>query len=80
MKTKIECIKYNYSLENEVQNFKTFEATIQLSPDREILYIVNSKPIPDDIHVLESDPFIVQKLQLIHKIENLEKESLRRKN
>mgnify|MGYP006907042301 CR=1 FL=1 len=31
MNNKMPCIKYNYALDNEVQNFSTFEATIQLS-------------------------------------------------
>ena len=75
---KIECIKYNYSLESEVQNFSSFEATIQLSDDRETIYIVNSKPKPDNIHVLEPDPFEVHKIQMIFKIQELEREKLRR--
>ena len=39
---------------------------------------MNSKPKPDDIHVLEPDPFEVHKMQLTFKIQELEREKLRR--
>ena len=49
-----------------------------MSDDKETIYIVNSKPKPDDIHVLEPDPFEVHKMQLTFKIQELEREKLRR--
>ena len=71
---KIECVKYNHSLESEVQNFDSFNATIQLSGDHKRLNIINKKPIPNDLYVLESDPKEVEKHKLINKIYELEEE------
>jgi len=42
---KIKCFKYNYSFDQETQNFNNFEATIQLSPDGRELIITNNKPV-----------------------------------
>ena len=40
---KINCFKYNHSLETSVQNFTKFNSTIQLSEDGETLIITNLK-------------------------------------
>jgi hypothetical protein len=42
---EINCFKYNYSFDEETQNFNNFEATIQLSPDGRSLIITNKKPV-----------------------------------
>jgi len=43
-KNKIPCFKYNYSLDEEVQNFCSFPSYIQVSEDGEELIIINKKP------------------------------------
>ena len=41
---KIKCFKYNYSLDEDVQNFCQFEALMYLSHGGEYLNIINRKP------------------------------------
>lgn len=53
---RFDCVKYNYSLEAEVQNFSSFNASIQLSADKRKFLITNQKPMADEIHALEADP------------------------
>jgi hypothetical protein len=64
----IECIKYNYSLEDKVQNFTSYESTIELSKDHQELLIYNKKPIFNEVYVLEADPITMEKLILLEKI------------
>ena len=75
--TKIECQKYNYALEREVQNFDCYNATLQVVGDR--IVIINMKPIPNDLYVLEADPRAVEKLRLSHIVFELE-ESIKIQN
>ena len=42
---KIKCIKFNHSLDEIVQNFSSYEATIELSKNFEYLTITNKKPL-----------------------------------
>lgn len=44
-KTRIHCIKYNYSWDEQVSNFQCFEAYLILDPeDTDNLVIVSRKP------------------------------------
>ena len=43
-KHKIPCIKYNYSLDEETQDFTCYEGTIQLSEDGKVVHLTNLKP------------------------------------
>ena len=53
---RIDCIKYNYSLDKEVQNHKSFDSHLQISEDGETLLIINRRPVVDEVFVLEADP------------------------
>ena len=53
---RIDCTKYNYSLEKECQNFSTFDGQIQLSEDGKFLYIFNRKPVANDLYTEERNP------------------------
>ena len=48
-RNSIECIKYNYALEDIVQNFGSFKAFINLSQDSRYLKITNLKPINNPV-------------------------------
>ena len=56
MKDPIKCVKYNYSLEEEIQNQLQFDGTIQLSEDGQELIIINKKPNTNPEYILEADP------------------------
>jgi hypothetical protein len=71
---RIDCVKYNYSLEEEVQNFSTFDGQIQLSDDAKFLYIFNRKPVANDLYVDERDPEELQRVKMVEKIIDLEEE------
>lgn len=57
----IKCMKYNYSLDAEIQNSLQFESIITVSEDGKKLKLINKKPVEDTIHVLEADPHSVKK-------------------
>lgn len=69
---RIDCVKYNYSLEKEVQNFSTFDGQIQLSEDGRYLYIFNRKPVENDLYIEERDPEELQRIKMIEKIMDIE--------
>ena len=46
---KINCLKYNYSLDDRVQNFPSFQAFLQLSEDENFINIINYKPLDSEI-------------------------------
>ena len=48
----IRCFKFNYSLDEDVQNFNSYEAYIALSADHSQLIITNRKPV-DKIVVVD---------------------------
>lgn len=48
----IECKKYNYSLDKQVQVIYQFQSQIFLSQDEQMLIIFNQKPILKDDKVL----------------------------
>ena len=58
----ISCIKYNYSLERDVQDFDSQEAQIKISMDGEELEIHNMKIHEQREYVLEADPNEVKRL------------------
>jgi len=43
-KTPLKCKKYNYSLDEVVQNFSYFDAFIKISNDEKEIIILNQKP------------------------------------
>ena len=58
----INCIKYNYSLDRNVQDFDSQEALIKISMDGEELEIHNMKIQENLEYVLEADPTQVERL------------------
>lgn len=74
---KIDCVKYNYSLDDSVQNFTSYEATIELSKDFNELIITNRKPIANEVYVLEADPLTVEKIKFQEQIVALEEQLLK---
>jgi hypothetical protein len=59
--TKIKCVKYNYSLAADVQNFFQFDGLITLSEDGKRIIMTLKKYNEKPIHVLEPDPHTVKK-------------------
>ena len=49
----IKCIKYNYAVDKNVQNYDSQEANIEISQDGECLEIYNVKFVENDKFVLE---------------------------
>ena len=62
--TKIQCFKYNYSLDKEVQNIESYPAFIELSEDFKFFKIVNRKPNEKIKYLLEADPQKIQEAKL----------------
>ena len=60
---KVSVIKYNYAVDDSVQNSSCFEAFLQLSEDEEFLMITNKKPDEDPEYILEADPEAVRNAQ-----------------
>ena len=58
---KVKVIKYNYSLDEEVQNYNYYEAFVQLSMDEQHLIITNKVKCVKDEYVLENDPEEIKK-------------------
>jgi hypothetical protein len=54
--SRVDCVKYNYGLDEEVQNFKTFDSQVQISDDGLTLMLINRKPVANKQYVLEADP------------------------
>lgn len=69
---RIDAVKYNYSLDQEVQNFTSYDCQIFVSENGENLIIINKKPIEKDLYVLEADPNALKKIKIIAKIIELE--------
>jgi hypothetical protein len=42
---KVQCVKYNHSVESSIQLHETFSAYIQISPDHQDLIIMNKRPL-----------------------------------
>jgi hypothetical protein len=57
-RNRIVCTKYNYSLDESVQNFSSFQGYLQLSQDGKHLSIILKKPIAahvDENNYVEPD-------------------------
>ena len=65
----INCFKYNYALETEVQNFSSFQAKIKLSKDGKELLIINRKPVEKIQAVNEDEQQIVKDKQRPENVE-----------
>lgn len=52
----INCIKYNYNLDKNVQNFDSQDAHIEVSKDGSFLIIKNIKIAENSDYILEADP------------------------
>lgn len=63
LKEPIKCVKYNYSLEEEIQNHLQFDGTLQLSEDGQSLLIVNKKPNTNPDYMFDPDPHKVKQAQ-----------------
>ena len=59
-KNKVIIKKYNYAIDDMVQNFSCFDAFLQLSEDEQHLIITNKKPVDNQEYILESDPEAVR--------------------
>ena len=59
----MKCIKYNYSLDADTQNWSCFDAIINLSKDSKWIHITNLKPIVNNEYILEADPRMILKQQ-----------------
>lgn len=73
---RIMGFKYNYSLQEVVQNFASFHMYIELNKEADYLYIYNRKPVERTKQVLESDPEVIAKMRAeeFKKMAQLEKE------
>ncbi len=60
-RTNIPCVKYNYGLDETVQNFSNFHAYFHLSDDESEVLIFNKKPKENPEYILEADPYEVKK-------------------
>lgn len=72
---RIKCVKYNHSLDDEVQRVVSFEGYLQLSKDGKFLKIVNKKVIRKKAYAYDPDYRVIQR-----KREEFEKTLLRGKN
>ena len=50
----MKLIKYNYSLDKEVQNHICYDSYMQISEDESALIITNKKPV-EDVYVLQAE-------------------------
>ena len=53
---KVSIKKYNYSIDDTVQNFSCFDSFLQLSEDEQYLIITNKKPVNNPEYIYEADP------------------------
>ena len=60
-KTKIDCFKYNYALEDTVQNFGSFQSYIEIKGEE--LIITNLKPVTKKQYILDPDPKKVREIR-----------------
>ena len=62
---KISATKYNYALDQNVQNFGCYECYIQLQKNDDVI-IMNKRIIENPKYVLEQDPLEVQRIREEH--------------
>ena len=65
--TTIKCVKYNYSLDDGVQNFFQYDGLLNLSKDGKQLILTLKKYNEASIHILEPDPHRVKEQRDLHK-------------
>lgn len=53
---KVSIKKYNYAIDDTVQNFSCFDGFLQLSEDEKYLIITNKKPVNNPEYIVEADP------------------------
>jgi hypothetical protein len=58
---RIDCFKYNTSLDDCVQNVCSFEAFIEVNANSKQINIFNKKPLENVEYALESDPEVLKK-------------------
>ena len=61
MHTKIKCVKYNYSLDSEVQSVGAFDGYLQLSKDGKFLNIYNKKNTRRPEYIYDPDHIAIEK-------------------
>ena len=54
--TKVECFKYNYALDDFVQNYKCYSSYIHLNQELDYLTIITRKPKDDAKYVIDVNP------------------------
>lgn len=60
---KFSIIKYNYALDDEIQNFGCQDAFIEITENAKAINIFNKKIVLNNDLVLESDPNKIEKLK-----------------
>ena len=75
---KIKIKKYNYAIDESVQNFSSFDAYLQLSEDETKFIVTNKKPVNDPEYIYEADPQLIKKAQEKFKLEQIEGKSEKR--
>ena len=63
----IKCVKYNHSLDADIQNYLQFESLISVSECGQRLIITNKKPCENPDYILEADPYAIERERQIHK-------------
>ena len=76
---KIACCKYNYCLEEGIQNYKSQEAYLQVSKDYKYLYVVNRKPNIKEVYVQGKHWEEVQQMKMYYKTNRDEKRDYKEK-
>lgn len=59
----IKCVKYNYALDSEIQNYLQYDSLISVSEDGTELIITNKKPVENPDYILDADPNIIKEQQ-----------------
>ena len=63
---KVRIKKYNYAIDDTVQNFSSFDGFLQLSENEKNFIITNKKPVDNPEYILEADPETVRHAQEKH--------------
>lgn len=63
-RNRINCFKYNYSLEQGTQNMESYPALIELSKDFQELKFITRRPNDKVKYVLEADPEYLQEQRI----------------
>ena len=63
----IKCMKYNYSLDADIQDNLQYDSLLTVSEDGKKLKLINKKPVEKEHFMLEADPNTVKKQQDLYK-------------